>query len=319
MKRSFTFLIAASLAATFLLSSSAHAQQDLYPDHPPTAGLVNDFAGVLSPEQKNSLEQELRALEHDKQVEFAVVTVPSLKGREIEDYANGLARYWEIGKKGADNGVLFLTSPSDHRQRIEVGTRLETVLTDSDSKMILLDNYHPHAVAKDIAGAVMATAQAIDQHLRQKLTTTENATILSHETPKSDRAILFAIVTAAVLLFIFLLGVMFFRRESESEDEEAAAFHRDIDEPITRPVRAGSSESDLIAGAAVGAIIASGHRHEEPREEEPPQREEVSPVRSSYSDSDDEPSSSSSSNDDGFSFGGADGGGFSGGGASGND
>ena len=39
-----------------------------------------------------------------------MVTVTDLGGTYIEDYANRLFEDWGIGKKGQDNGVLFITS-----------------------------------------------------------------------------------------------------------------------------------------------------------------------------------------------------------------
>lgn len=56
--------------------------------------------------------------------------VPSLDGMTVEDYANRLFRQWGIGRKGADNGVLLLVAPSEHKVRIEVGYGLEGILPD---------------------------------------------------------------------------------------------------------------------------------------------------------------------------------------------
>ena len=39
---------------------------------------------------------------------MAVVTVTSLEGTTVDDYANRLFKEWGIGKKGKDNGVLIL-------------------------------------------------------------------------------------------------------------------------------------------------------------------------------------------------------------------
>jgi uncharacterized protein len=54
--------------------------------------------------------------------------VPSLGGREVEDYANRLLRQWQIGQKGRNNGIVFLVAPRERKVRIEVGYGLEGAL-----------------------------------------------------------------------------------------------------------------------------------------------------------------------------------------------
>ena len=49
----------------------------------------------------------------------------------IEDYAVRLFKEWGIGKKGKDNGVLFLIAPNEKRMRIEVGYGLEGAINDA--------------------------------------------------------------------------------------------------------------------------------------------------------------------------------------------
>lgn len=97
---------------------------------PPPQGHVNDFAGVLAAEVRTRLDASLRQAERDTTAEVVVVTVPSLGGATVEDYAVRLFAAWGIGKKGTDNGVLILVSPADRAMRIEVGYGLETVLPD---------------------------------------------------------------------------------------------------------------------------------------------------------------------------------------------
>ncbi len=57
---------------------------------------------------------------------MAVVTVKSLEGDDIDDYAVRLFEKWKIGKKGKDNGVLFLVALDERKMRIEVGYGLGT-------------------------------------------------------------------------------------------------------------------------------------------------------------------------------------------------
>jgi len=109
-------------------------------EFPAPVGFVNDFANILSPETKQSLEQQLAQLEKDSSIEIAVVTVGSLEGTTVEDYAVRLFEEWKIGKKNKDNGVLFLVAPNERQVKIEVGYGLEPVLTDAQAGRIL-DNF----------------------------------------------------------------------------------------------------------------------------------------------------------------------------------
>ena len=75
---------------------------------PTPVGKVNDFATVLTAEQRAALDAQLADLERTTSAEVAVVTLSSLDGRTVEGYATELFNTWGIGKKGRDNGVLIL-------------------------------------------------------------------------------------------------------------------------------------------------------------------------------------------------------------------
>ncbi len=97
---------------------------------PRASGYVNDYAGVISDDTEATLEQFLSYVETKTTAEIALVTVKSLKSEPIELYAEQLFREWGIGKKGEDNGLLFLVAPNERKMRIEVGYGLEGALPD---------------------------------------------------------------------------------------------------------------------------------------------------------------------------------------------
>lgn len=101
------------------------------------AGFVNDYAGILSAEQKQSLETKLSNFEKQSTNEIAVVTIKSLEGDTIENVAVELFEQWGIGKKDKDNGVLILIALDEKKMRIEVGYGLEPVLTDAQSWWVI--------------------------------------------------------------------------------------------------------------------------------------------------------------------------------------
>lgn len=126
-------------------------------------GFVNDFAQILTAEQKQALEQSLRDFEVQTTHEISVVTIPSLDGDVIEQYANELFADWKIGKEGVDNGVLLLIALEDKKVRIEVGYGLEGALTDAESKYIIDKVIIPAFKNGQFAEGVQAGAETIKQ------------------------------------------------------------------------------------------------------------------------------------------------------------
>ncbi|MBO0858954.1 MAG: TPM domain-containing protein [Chloracidobacterium sp.] len=124
---SFTFFLAIPGCA---ILSFAQTQQDKFPAY---SGHVNDFANVLDRQTKEKLELWLTNFENMTGTQIAVVTVTSLEGRPIEEYANALYRAWGVGAKSGENkdkGALLLVAIQDRKTRLEVGYGLEGDLPD---------------------------------------------------------------------------------------------------------------------------------------------------------------------------------------------
>ena len=125
-------------------------------DYPVLTGRVVDNAHLLSSASLQNLEQKLHLLEDQSQIQLVVATVPSLGGQEIEPYANGLFRFWQLGQKGKDNGLLLLVAPNERRVRIEVGYGLEGTVTDAVSKLIIVNDITPRFKTGDYNGGIVA-------------------------------------------------------------------------------------------------------------------------------------------------------------------
>ena len=127
-----TLRMPACLVTGLLLGVTAFAD-----DYPRPASFVNDFANQLPVSTVQALEAKVRAYERVTGNEIAVAVVPSLNGMLVDDYARGLFHAWGVGKSAVNNGVLFLWAPHERRIRIEVGTGLEGVLTDTATGLIV--------------------------------------------------------------------------------------------------------------------------------------------------------------------------------------
>ena len=115
-----------------------------------------DAAHVLSAADIQVLDSKLLDLQVGTGIQFAIATVPSLDGEEIEPYANELFRRWKVGKKDVNNGLLLIVAPTEHKLRFEVGYGLEGTMTDLQSKLIITNTMVPKLKAGDMAGAIRA-------------------------------------------------------------------------------------------------------------------------------------------------------------------
>ena len=124
-----------------LFVNNASAQNIIAKPIPAT--LVTDVAGVLSPEQKQALENKLVAIDDSSSNQIAVVIIPTLDGYPKEEYATKLFRDWGIGNKKTNNGVLLLVAINDRQIRIEVGYGLEGAIPDITALNIIDNDIKP--------------------------------------------------------------------------------------------------------------------------------------------------------------------------------
>ena len=197
-------------AAVFAFMPAAAAQAEV--TFPALTGRVVDDAHVLSPDQTAELSAKLKALEEKNGRQLVVVTLPSLQGQEIEDYGYQLGRYWKIGQKGTNNGVLFIIAPSEHKVRVEVGYGLEDVLTDGLSSVLLQDKVLPKFRAGDMAGGIVDGTEALAEQLGLDDATAHARVVAAQAKPVRHRSHpaspLGAIFT---LIFVFFIISSIFR------------------------------------------------------------------------------------------------------------
>jgi len=107
------------------------------------AGRVLDEMNLLTPSEKEWLEQDITSLEAETKSQIGIAIIKSLQGRTIEEAGIAIARTWWIGQKWLDNGLLILIAPTEREMRIEVGRGLEGVITDVISNRIIDEKITP--------------------------------------------------------------------------------------------------------------------------------------------------------------------------------
>ncbi len=117
------------LLLLLIVATSLYAIAEKITDiHP--VNYVTDLAGVLNPATAARINAVAGDVEKKTGAQIAVVTVNSLEGRPVEDYAVDLYKQLGVGHKD-DRGVLLLLAPPERKYRIEVGYGLEPVINDA--------------------------------------------------------------------------------------------------------------------------------------------------------------------------------------------
>ena len=128
MKR---FIICLLLILQTFFAAYAGAAPAIPPRPAAGSGIyVQDNAGVISEEDKQQMLSLGAELDNKTTAQLAVLTINTLDGEPIEDYALEVLRQWGIGSKEQNNGALIVVAVKDRRSRIEVGYGLEGSLPD---------------------------------------------------------------------------------------------------------------------------------------------------------------------------------------------
>jgi uncharacterized protein len=155
-----------SLRATFLLCLAAAAVWAVDYTAQKPQGYVSDFANVVDASSRQRLEQYCASLEQTTGVQLAIVTVPSLDGEPVDQFANDLFRKWGVGQKGKDNGILLLVAINDRRTRLELGYGLEPAITDGLAGDVLR-SMQPYLRAERYGDALLEAADQIGARISQ--------------------------------------------------------------------------------------------------------------------------------------------------------
>jgi uncharacterized protein len=125
------------------------------------ASYVEDRAGIIETASRTRLAGVLQELEQKTTVQMVVLTVQSTEGVPIDQFSLQQAEQWGLGKKGKDNGLLFLIAVKDRKYRFETGYGLEQVLPDSLLGSIGRAYLVPAFKAGDYTRGVVDTAAVI--------------------------------------------------------------------------------------------------------------------------------------------------------------
>jgi uncharacterized protein len=131
---------------------------------PKPTGYINDFANVVSAQDKEQLEAFCTKVEQQLGVQFALVTVDTIGDEPIRDFALNLGRKWGVGSKQGNQGVVLLLAIKDRKNDIDTGRGIEPYITDGFAGGTLRA-MQPQLRAGDYGAALMAAAQSMAQQI----------------------------------------------------------------------------------------------------------------------------------------------------------
>ena len=204
MNRAFIFLVLSALISVNAVTRGA--------DVPYLTGRVTDNAQILSENTIKSLSEILREHELKTSNQVVVLTIPSLEGESIEDFANKVFNEWKLGQKDKDNGILIVVVPAERRMRIEVGYGLEGTLPDVAAGRIIRNTMAPRFREEDYDGGITDGVNNVigilEGSIDQDFSDTEEKTDVSESSAFSDLESSPLSLTEKILFGAFIFGII---------------------------------------------------------------------------------------------------------------
>lgn len=212
MKKHFKRGIALLFAILFAISLCGCAEDNFI--KPTEKFFVNDFADIITAEDEQIIYSQGVALQEKTDSQAVVVTVESLDGEPIEEYALAIGREWGVGDEEKDNGIVVLLSEKDREIYIAVGYGLEGALPDSKTGRIIDTYAIPKLSTDNFSGGLLDVYNAVvnEIYLEYGIETTPNYIPVENlpETPQEESTskviISWLVLIGLVVLYIVVFG-----------------------------------------------------------------------------------------------------------------
>ncbi len=170
-------------------------------------GYVNDYAGVFDGQQAQEISAIAKRIDDSGLAQYAVVTVKTLDGIPIEDYAINLVQ-GKLGDTEKNNGLLLLIAVEDRKYRFEVGRGLEGVLNDAKVGRLGRNYLIPNFRNNEYGKGVVEASRAIEMIIVNNTEPAVQPSSSSSTGMKNDLIIFFAIGMALAVFLIMLIVVV---------------------------------------------------------------------------------------------------------------
>ncbi len=142
-------------------------------DDTPRTGII-DRAGVVDAQTEAQVNGWLLELETKTGAQLKVLTIETLDGRDIYEFAKETLQRWRLGQKGKSNGAIVVIAVKDHKWRISAGEGIEHVIPDiycdQVAQQYFLPNFRKGDYGKGILDGTAVLAQKIAEDAKVQLT-----------------------------------------------------------------------------------------------------------------------------------------------------
>lgn len=181
---------------------------------------VNDFANVISDSDEMEMLSKGATLFKNTGAQVVVVTVDSLEGVAVNDYALQLGNKWGVGKQKEDTGIVLLLSVGDRKTTIQVGYGLEGAVNDAKAGRILDTYALPYFTVDNFSTGLMGAYSALVNEVYTEFGITGNIDeeYISHQSEEKASPIeiigMMAVIVIIIIIFIknprlFLYAIAF--------------------------------------------------------------------------------------------------------------
>ncbi len=239
-------------------SSIAFAQYEI-PPVPKLQTSIYDEIGLLSPSQKNTLEDKLIRYSDTTSTQIVVVIINSTEGEYINYLGAQWGEKWGIGQEKEDNGILILLAKNDRKIAINTGKGVEHLLTDALSKRIIDREIIPYFKRNDYYGGLNRGADVIFEVM-------EGEYKGSRKSSNSDFPVAFVIILL-IFFIIFIIAISKTRgggrggnRGNRNDDDARSILEAIILSNMGRGSysRGSSSGGGIFGGSSSGGSFGGG-------------------------------------------------------------
>lgn len=231
------FILKASLIGLFMVCVCRLFAQ--IPEAPNPPRLVNDFAGLYTPEQRAELERFLVMVDDSTSNQICVVTVKDLGGMDKADFATQLGNKWGVGGKKFNNGIVFLIKPKTAAERGEVfiatGYGLEGVLPDATCSRIIREITIPQFKQNNYYDGTAETVTYLYRVVKGEISV-----------PREKKSNKSHLIFIALIVVVFIIVVASKKRNGNDDNNNSDGGHTTF----------GSSAPWLFMG---GSSLGGGH------------------------------------------------------------
>jgi len=170
-------------------------------EYPVLTGYVNDYANILTPQERILLNDRITSIEKNTTVEIALVDVQTTNGEDISQFATKVGDKNGVGKEATDNGIVVLISFENERGGfITTGKGIESTLTDVKCTRIW-DNSKSYFTNKQYYNGYTSILNGIESEIDVGNSTLSEGLVV-------DDVIFYGFVVFSIIIFIIIVFVI---------------------------------------------------------------------------------------------------------------